>query len=205
MAGIPAGHRRDCGSADGVHLPAAERTGEVGCWIVASIPLGRLGTDSVFWHLDAFSSLAEANAEAGPRSVAVESFDRAWLLTVAEADWRSRGRHVATIGPLPVDARTTYTARYMEATFIPGMTAPTHTHPGPEAWYTISGETCLETPAGAVVGRAGGEPVIVPGGPPMHLTAIGSETRRALVLVLHDSGQAATQFTDTWTPRGLCN
>jgi hypothetical protein len=45
----------------------------------------------------------------------------------------------------------------------------------------------MDTPEGKLVGRAGGAHVIVPGGPPMHLTATGKETRRALVLILHDS------------------
>jgi hypothetical protein len=51
---------------------------------------------------------------------------------------------------------------------MPGMVAPAHTHAGPEAWYTQAGETCLEPPSGKQIGRAGGPPVIVPGGPPMH-------------------------------------
>jgi quercetin dioxygenase-like cupin family protein len=84
------------------------------------------------------------------------------------------------------------------------MTAPSHTHPGPEAWYTISGETCLETPDGKQVGRAGGQHVIVAGGPPMHLTATGTGTRRALVLILHDASQPPTSPAPHWTPKGLC-
>ena len=73
-----------------------------------------------------------------------------------------------------------------------------------EAWYTASGETCLETPQGTMIGRAGGAPVIVPEGPPMHLTATGTETRRALVLILHDSTQPPTTPARDWTPKGLC-
>ena len=83
-------------------------------------------------------------------------------------------------------------------------TAPAHRHSGPEAWYTLSGETCLETPEGKMIGRAGGSHVIVPGGPPMHLTATGTETRRALVLILHDSAQPPTTMAPDWTPKSLC-
>src|SRR5215471_1947465 len=32
-------------------------------------------------------------------------------------------------------------------------------------------------------------PVIIPGGPPMHLTTTGTEVRRALVLILHDANK----------------
>ena len=72
------------------------------------------------------------------------------------------------------------------------------------AWYTVTGETCLETPEGIQVGRAGGQFVIVPGGPPMHLTATGKEQRQALVLILHDSTKPATTLVSDWTPKGLC-
>jgi quercetin dioxygenase-like cupin family protein len=77
-------------------------------------------------------------------------------------------------------------------------------HSGPEAWYTLTGETCLETPDGVQIGRAGGQYVIVPGGPPMHLTATGKEQRQALVLILHDSTKLATTLVSDWTPKGLC-
>jgi len=91
----------------------------------------------------------------------------------------------------------------MEAIFTPGMIAPAHTHSGPEAWYTVAGETCLETPQGKQIGRPG-QYVIVPGGAPMHLTATGTELRRSLVLILHQSPRPATTPTDEWTPKGLC-
>jgi hypothetical protein len=84
------------------------------------------------------------------------------------------------------------------------MEAPAHTHAGPEAWHTLAGETCLETPSGKQIGRAGGPPVIVPGGPPMHLTATGMEVRRALVLILHDANKPPTTPHHEWTPKGLC-
>jgi hypothetical protein len=38
----------------------------------------------------------------------------------------------------------------------------------------------------------------------MHLTATGTETRRALVLILHDSTQPATMSAHDWKPKGLC-
>jgi hypothetical protein len=46
--------------------------------------------------------------------------------------------------------------------------------------------------------------VIVPGGPPMHLTATGTETRRALVLIVHDASEAPTTPAPDWQPKGLC-
>ena len=185
--------------------PVSERIGEAGCWITAHAVLAELPQAPVFWHLDVYPSRAEAEAAKGPRGTVVESLGRVWLLTIDIAGWRpAGGARVAEIGPLPVKSGAGHAAQYMEAIFTPGMTAPAHRHSGPEAWYTLTGETCLETPAGKLVGRAGGSHVIVPGGPPMHLTATGTETRRALVLILHDSTQPPTTPEHDWKPKGLC-
>jgi quercetin dioxygenase-like cupin family protein len=185
--------------------PISERTAEAGCWITAHSVLGNLPKASLFWHLDTYATRSAADAAKGPRGTVVESLGRVWLLTVDVAGWRpSGGERVAEIGPLPVTADAAYAAQYMEAVFTPGMTAPAHRHSGPEAWYTLTGETCLETPSGKMVGRAGGSQVIVPGGPPMHLTATGTETRRALVLILHDSTRPPTTPEHDWKPLGLC-
>jgi len=185
--------------------PVSQRTGELGCWITAHTSLGQLPQQPIFWHLDTYSTRAEAEAAKEPRGTVVESLGKVWLLTIDVAGWRpSSGARIAEIGPLPVSADAKYSAQYMEGIFTPGMTAPPHRHSGPEAWYTLTGETCLETPAGKMVGRAGGLHVIVPGGPPMHLTATGTEVRRALVLILHDSAQPPTTPAHDWTPKGLC-
>lgn len=185
--------------------PVAQRTGDVGCWIIVNQPVGQLTRSQTYWHLDAYPTEAEAEAAKAGGGAVVKSFGKVWLLTIADAGWRpSGGERVAEIGPLPINAGQNYSAQYMEAIFTPGMEAPAHTHAGPEAWYTLAGETCLETPDGKQIGRAGGPPVIVPGGPPMHLTATGTEIRRALVLILHDASMPPTTPHREWTPKGLC-
>jgi quercetin dioxygenase-like cupin family protein len=185
--------------------PVSQRTGELGCWITATTRLGQLPTQPIFWYLDTFPTRADAEAAKGARGTVVESLGKVWLFTIDVAGWRpSGGERIAVIGSLPVSPKVHYISEYMEAIFTPGMTAPVHRHAGPEAWYTLAGETCLETPDGKMVGRAGGPPIIVPGGPPMHLTATGTETRRALVLILHDASQPATTPASDWTPKGLC-
>jgi hypothetical protein len=140
--------------------PVAERTGEVGCWIIASQSVGQLAKAETFWHLDVYATRTEAEAAKASGGVVVESLGKTRLLTIADQGWRpSGGERIAEIGPLPVLAGQTYSAQYMEAIFTPGMVAPTHTHAGPEAWYTLAEETCLETPQGRQIGRAGGPPV----------------------------------------------
>jgi quercetin dioxygenase-like cupin family protein len=187
-------------------LPVSERAGrDLGCFIIATQVVGQLGSTPVFWHLNTYLTHAAADAAKGPDGAIVESLGKVWLFTIAGAGWRpAGGEHVAEIGPLPVTASAGYTAQYMEAIFRPGMKSTVHRHSGPEAWYTLTGETCLETPEGTMVGRAGGQHVIVPGGPPMELTATGTGLRRALVLILHDSSKRASSPAPDWTPKGLC-
>jgi quercetin dioxygenase-like cupin family protein len=187
-------------------FPVAERTGELGCWIVANQPVGKLAHAQAFWQLDTYASRGEAEAAKGPRGAVIEAFGKVWLLTIEDAGWRAPagGTRVAEIGPIPITAGETYSAQYLEAVFMPGMVTNSHIHGGPEAWHTLTGETCLETPDGKQIGRAGGQPVIVPGGPPMHLTATGTEKRTAIVLILHEASKPATTLMHEWTPKGLC-
>jgi quercetin dioxygenase-like cupin family protein len=189
----------------GVCKPVSERNTDVGCWILAHDEVGVLSQPAVFWHLTAYPARAAAEGAKGRRDTVAASLGRFWVLSIGDRGaWPQGGEQVAEIGPLPVEAGRAYKAQYMEAVFVPGMTAPAHTHSGPEAWYTSAGETCLETPAGKHVGRAGGEPVIVPAGPPMHLTATGTEQRRAIVLILHEASKRATTLVKDWQPKGLC-
>ena len=193
-------------NTEGACVPTGERAGRaVGCFILASQPLGQFERAATFWHLETFPTRAAADNAKSARGAVVEAFDKIWLLSIADAGWRTAGAtHVAEIGPLVTKPGTAYTAQFMEAVFRPGMKSRVHRHAGPEAWYTITGETCLETPDGTMVGRAGGAHVVVPQGPPMELTATGSETRRSLVLILHESAHPHTSPAPDWTPKGLC-
>ncbi len=186
--------------------PLSERTQEIGCWILADDSVGQLTKSEMFWHHDTYPTRTAAQADKGPQGVVVESFGKVWLMTISDEKWRSaHGTRITEIGPLPVEAGKMYSAQLMEAVFMPGMTAAAHIHSGPESWYTLGGETCLETSDGRVqIGRAGGPPVIAPMGLKMHLTATGSEQRRSIVLILHQSSEPPTTMVHDWTPKGLC-
>ncbi len=186
--------------------PVSERTQELGCWILADDSVGQLTKPEVFWHLDTYPTRSAAQADKGPQGVVVESFGKVWLMTISDEKWRSaHGNRVAEIGPLSIVTEGMYSEQLMEAVFPPGMTAAAHIHSGPEAWYTLGGETCLETSDGRVqIGRAGGPPVIAPMGLAMHLTATGTEQRRSIVLILHQSSEPPTTMVHDWSPKGLC-
>jgi quercetin dioxygenase-like cupin family protein len=188
--------------------PASQRAGrELGCFITARKELGRLPRDSaLYWHLDAYPTPAAAEAAKGPRGTVVESLGRTWLFTIAGARWRpSGGEHLATIGPLPLIEAETYAAVYMEGVFRPGMRSRVHRHPGVEAWYTLEGEQCLETPHGKLVQRAGGPAVMVRAGEPMMLSGTGTGVRRSLVLILQDASKPRSVLATDWSPTGLCD
>jgi len=85
------------------------------------------------------------------------------------------------------------------------MTSLAHMHGGPEAWYMLSGEGCLETSDGKVhYSRVDGPRMIVPTGLKMFLTTTGKEQRRAIALILHETSKPATTQVHDWTPKGLC-
>jgi hypothetical protein len=187
----------------GLCRPVQERTAEVGCWILGHIPVGKFTAATATWYLHTFPDRASAEANKGPRGLVVEAFNKVWLFTAEEAAWKGPGELHLAIGPLPVAPGTDYSAQFMEAVFRPGMASAAHVHSGPEAFYTLEGETCLETPAGVQVSRGGGPPVVIADGP-MHLTATGTTLRRGFVLILHRTGQPATTRIHDWTPKGLC-
>jgi len=187
--------------------PIAEKRQELGCYVVARQRLGALpqGTP-LSWQLDVFPTRVAAEAAKGQLGAVIEAFERTWLFTIAPPDWRPGGsaEHVATVGPLPLGTPAAeYTAMYLATTFRPGLASFVHEHPGPEAWFIVSGSQCLETPDGALVGRAG-EGMVVRGDLPMIIGATGSEIRRNFTLVLHDAAKPATNRVDHWKPRGLC-
>lgn len=187
--------------------PVAQRAGRAfGCFIMAREELGALPRDSaLYWHIDVFPTQALAEAARAPRSTAVPSLGRIWLFTIAEAGWRpASGKRIAVAGPLPLVDADSFAAVYMEGVFRPGMRSPIHRHAGVEAWYTLEGEQCLETPEGRLVQRAGRPGVMVRGGLPMILTGTGTGVRRSLVLILQDATKPRSMLATDWTPRGLC-
>lgn len=180
----------------------------LGCFITAREELGSLPRDSaLYWHITSYPTreAAATAAAKAPRSTAVASLERHWLFTIASARWRAAGgRRVARIGPLPLVDAQAFAAVYMEGVFQPGMHSVVHRHPGVEAWYTLEGAQCLETPEGHMTQRAGGPGVLVRGGLPMQLTGVGTGIRRSLVLILQDATQPRSTPATDWTPKGLC-
>jgi quercetin dioxygenase-like cupin family protein len=184
----PGGRAHNPGLTGWCETPVADRKEEGGCYTTAILNVGVLPRAPIYWHLDRFPTRAAAEANRGDRSIMVDSLNRHWLFTIAEQNWRpAAGERIAMIGPLVIDANTQYTARYLETVIPAGFQQPGepgHRHPGPEAWYVLEGGQCLETPNGVLIAHAG-ETMLAPDGWPMTIASLGTETRRAVVLVLH--------------------
>ena len=99
--------------AGGACKPAAERTGELGCWIIVHEAVGQMMERKTYGHLDTFLTPAAAEAAKGPHLTVVESSGKVCLLRIELKGWRpAGGERVAEIGPLPVKAGERYAARY---------------------------------------------------------------------------------------------
>ena len=184
--------------------PAGQKRPDFGCFNIAT-ESGLEFTDSeVYWHLRTYPTRAAAEARKSKTGIVVEEDGRVWLSEFGPRDLVLSGGHpVSTVGPLKLPRAPSYTAVLSYAVMRPGDRSRVHTHPGPEGWYMIVGEQCLETPAGATRAKAG-ETMTAPPNVPMELSVTGTIPRRSMVLVIHDSSMPRGAPSQ-WTPPGACN
>lgn len=185
-------------------IPVNGHQGQPGCWELGSVPISTSEGTPLYWHIYEFASVGLAQKAGDRHSRVIEAYGRVWLEAVADKQWKARGgRYVATVGPMQTLSSLPQTASFMEAMFTPGMRSRVHTHPGPEAWVVLEGEQCLETPEGKIRVEAG-ESMMVRGGIPMALYGTGKGIRRALVLIIHPTGQPLGTTYNGWQPSESC-
>ena len=113
-------------------------------------PFTTLPKGVLFLRLENFSTTKAAEDAATSASAVVEWAGKIWLFTLGPMGVRSSGGTlVAEIGPVPdVPAAASYALDVNEADFGPEMKAQVarqvHTHPGPEIFYLLTGEQCLD-------------------------------------------------------------
>jgi quercetin dioxygenase-like cupin family protein len=158
----------------------------------------------VLWHIDEFPSLAEAQRAEHAWGLAIAAHGSAWLYSI-EPDTANHhgGRHRAVVGPIPIRPNQLYSMMAMSASFLPGQFSVIHTHPGPEAWWVLEGEQCLQTTRSTITAHAG-QGAIVAEGDTMRMVGIGSGPRRALVLILHDADKAGGFTVDSTVQLKSC-
>ena len=196
-------HPNDPMTFDCVDVSLRKSPEEFGCWTVARRRVQRFPDGPLFWHLRKFSRRAEADGAKRTADLVVLAEGQVWLMDFGPKNAAGLpGGRVADIGPLRLTPAASYEIMVSVAVMPPGGHSMVHTHPGPEAWYMLAGEQCLDTPAGASSAGAG-RTMVVPPDTPMKLFATGSSIRRALVVVIHDATQP-WMSPSNWTPPGEC-
>lgn len=139
-------------AADGVYVvkPVAEKK-------VKQLPAGPL-----YWRVENFPTLAQAQAAIGPdrwnpntvsydvaTSLTAEVAGKVWLFTLGPKGGSTPGgTKVAEIGPVPAITASEYLLRVNHGYGPPGAKTPVHTHPGSEAFYVVAGRLGQKTPDG---------------------------------------------------------
>ncbi len=187
-----------------VDVPRGEKRPEFGCFNIGAVMGLHFSQASVYWHLRAFPSRKAAETAKSATGIVVEEDGRVWLSEFGPRNTAPRGgKAIAVVGPLKLPAAKSYSAVLSYAVMRPGDKSRVHSHPGPEGWYVLAGEQCLETPAGAERARVGGTMTVRPN-IPMELNVTGKKLRRAFALVIHDSAQERG-IPSNWKPSGVCS
>lgn len=156
--------------------------------VLAEKKVLQLPDGPLFWRLENYPTLAQAQAVAGLWGLAAESGGKVWLARLGPASGSSAGGiKVVEVGPLPRVVAPEYLLRINEPSGPPGSTTVVHTHPGTEAFYVLAGELCVRTPHGVTRVPAGRAEAGTPPGTPTQVSSCGSTDVRGLVLFVVDA------------------
>ncbi len=169
---------------------------------IKELPAGPL-----YWRVETFPTLAEAEAAVGPdgwnpasvrhettTALIVEVADQAWVLTLGPAGASTPGGHkLAEIGPVPSVAASDYLLRVNHGSGPPGSQTPVHSHPGSEAFYVVSGRLGQRTPHGVVHVESGQGMNGHAPGMTMQVFNSGSTELSALIMFVVDAGKPFSQ------------
>jgi len=145
------------GAAGTLLSPAAIAQQKFDIKPVAEKKLKLLPAGPLYWRIEQFPTLTQAQAVAGETSLAAEVSGKAWLFTLGAKGATTPGasKAAAEIGPVPVIAAPEYLLRINHAGGPPGSKTPVHSHPGSEAFYVLTGRLGMKTPHGMMYADAG--------------------------------------------------
>jgi hypothetical protein len=170
----------------GLMLPAAAQKFEIKP--VAEKKVKQLPSGILYWRLENFPTLAQAEAAAGATSLAAEVAGKVWLFTLGEKGGATRGgSKVVEIGPIPTVKASEYLLRINRAGGSPGAKTPVHAHPGSEAFYVLTGRLGQKTPNGTSYAEAGTSMNGHGGDMPMEVFSAGTSDLDQLVMFVVDA------------------
>jgi len=157
---------------------------------LAEMKVMELPPGPLFWRLENFPTVTQAQAAAGPMGLVAQTEGRVWLFTLGSRGGVSAGgTKVAELGPLPEVVATQYLLRVQEAIVSPGSGSAVHTHPGSESFYVVAGERSTRTPGGMSRVSAGEGAAGPSAGTPQQVLNRGSTDMRALVMFVLDAAK----------------
>ena len=168
---------------------------------VAEKKVKELPAGPLYWRIENFPTLAQAQAAIGPgrwnpntvsydpaTSLAVEAAGKAWLFTLGPKGGSTPGgTEVAEIGPVPRISAHEYLLRINNTGGPPGAKTPVHMHPGSETFYVLSGRLGQKTPQGVSYVDAGHSMLGHGANMPMEVFSGGTSDLNALVMFLVDA------------------
>jgi hypothetical protein len=169
-------------------VPSAAVDGKLVVEPVTEMKVKQLPPGPLYWRIENFDTLAAAKAAAGPTALAAEIAGKMWLFTLGPKGGSSAGgSKVAEIGPIPPLSAPEYLLRINRAHGEPGAKTPTHSHPGSEAFYVLTGSMSQRTSHGTIHLEAGQS---VPGhgaDMPMEVSSSGTTDLDQLVMFVVDA------------------
>jgi len=155
---------------------------------VAEKRIKELPAGPLYWRVERFPALAEAQAAMGPISLAADVAGKAWLFTLTGPGGATPGAiKVAEIGPVPPFAAPEYLLRINHAYGVPGAKTPVHSHPGSEAFYVLAGRLGQRTQRGVNYVDAGQSMSGQGADMPMEVFSGGSADLDQLVMFVVDA------------------
>ena len=124
---------------------------------LAEKKLKQLPAGVLYWRIENFPTLAEAQAATGPTSLAADVSGKVWLFTLGPKGGATTpgGTKVAEVGPVPLVVAPNYLLRINHASGPPGAKTSLHSHPGSEVFYVLAGQVGQTTPHGTSYANAG--------------------------------------------------
>ena len=157
---------------------------------VAEKTTTELPAGPLYWHVENFPALADAEAAAGPLSLAADVEGKVWLFTLGPKGTPMHGGSMVTeIGPLVDVSAPEYLLAVSHGVAAPGAKSGVHTHPGTEAFLVLEGQLSQQTPHGVNVVEAG--KTLAGGAPedPMEVTSSGGEELQWLIMFVLDANK----------------
>jgi len=155
---------------------------------VAEKKLKQLPAGPLFWRVENFPTLAQAQAAAGETSLAAEVSGKVWLFTLGPKGGSAvGGTWVAEVGPVPPISAPEYLLRINHAGGPPEAKTPVHTHPGSEAFYVLAGRLGQKTPHGVSYAEAGQSMNAHGADMPMEIFSAGTSDLDQLVMFVVDA------------------